>query len=136
MQRKDLKKIKFYKQDLDSMNFKKESFDAIMSIAVFHCFLKKDREKYINKINYLLRDNGILFQLVLSSKDTKIRLNQKIEKNTFLRKTGIAFHLFTKSELKEYFSNFEFLSLKFLNESKDENSVWVMILRKKCSKKI
>src|SRR6056297_1224175 len=64
--KKNFPAVKFYKKDALSTKFKENSFDAIIAIAVFHCFLEKDRKKYIKEINRILKKRGLIFQLVLS----------------------------------------------------------------------
>lgn len=130
------KNMQFYKGNILNTKFADNSFDAIISTAVMHCLIKSQRLKYIKEIKRLLKKNGILFQLVLSSEDqTKIQQKQ-IETNTFIDKYGLVFHLFTEKELKDYFKDFQFIKFK-LNKKKFRNktiAVYTMIL-KKISKK-
>lgn len=124
--------IKFYERNVLSTKFKGESFDAIVSIAVFHCFLKEDRKKYVKEINRILKSGGFLFQLVLSSEDEIMKAGKEIENNTYLQKTA-PFHLFAEKEIREYFPNFEFLDFKhhIKKANKKKIAVYTMTLRKK-----
>ena len=125
--------LNFYRQDAISTKFNSNSFDAIASIALFHCLLKEDRNKYVKEVNRILRPGGFLFQLVLSSEDETKISGKVIESKTFLQSSGTPFHLFTEKELKEYFTNFNFIKLK-LNKKRIKNlkvAVYTMVLRKK-----
>jgi len=130
--KKNFPAVKFYKKDALSTKFKENSFDAIISIAVFHCFLEKDRKKYIKEINRILKKRGLIFQLVLSYKDETMKSGKEIENNTFLQKLGTPFHLFTKKELEEYFHNFKFFNFKHHKKliNKRQIAVYTMTLRK------
>lgn len=125
-------KIQFNKQNILKTNFKQNSFDAIISIAVMHCLKKSQMQKYVKEIKRILKKNGLLFQLVLSSEDqTKVQEKQ-IEPNTYLGKYNMLFHLFTEQELKQYFKDFEFLELNH-NKKKHHNktiAVYTMVLKK------
>lgn len=125
-------KIKLYVQDARKTKFKKGSFNAIITIALLHCFKRKDREKIANEIKRLLRDNGLLFGLVLSNRDMTKKAGKKIEERTYLQDSGKYFHLFTKGELKKLFRDFKVLKLKkYERKIKGKiNSVFVFILRK------
>ena len=128
-------KLKFYLRNALSTKLKNNSFDAIISIAVFHCFLEKDRKKYVKELNRILKNKGFLFQLVLSSEDETMKKGKEAEQNTFVQKSGIPFHLFTKEELEEYFSNFKCLTFEH-HKKKAKNiqiAVYTMVLRKKIS---
>ena len=131
--KKNFPEIKFYKRDVLSTKFKAKSFDAIVSIAVFHCFLEKERRRYVKEINRILKSRGLLFQLVLSSEDETKRSYKEIETKTFMQKSGINFHIFTKDEIKDYFSNFKFLNLDYHKKTlnKKQIAVYTMTLRKK-----
>jgi len=130
--KKNFPELKFYKREVLSTKFKDKSFDAIVSIALFHCFLEKDRKKYVKEINRILKKRGILFQLVLSSNDETMKSGKEIEKNTFLQKLGTPFHLFTKKELQEYFPNFEFLNFKHYQKiiNTGQIAIYIMTQRK------
>ena len=130
--KENFSKIDFFLGDILNTKFEKNSFNGIFSMAVMHCFLEEEREKYVKEINRLLKKNGILYQLLLSSKDeTKIN-EEKIEENTYCKKGGVPFHLFNENELKNYFFNYEFLYFnENINKLNDKTiSVFTMVLRK------
>lgn len=110
--KKNFKNIIFLVRDVTNTRLPSKSFDAITSVAVHHVLLEKDRKLYIKEVRRLLKKGGLLFQLVLSSDDETMKQGKEIEKNTFLQKSGVAFHLFTEKELREDFKDFKILHLK------------------------
>ncbi len=127
------KKVKLYERSVLKTGFTDKSFDAVVSIAVFHCLEAKDRIKYVEEVERILKFKGLLFQLVLSSKDEHARKGELIEENTYLRDSGVLFHLFTKAEIKGYFKNFKVINFKeHVGEAEGKkNAVYTMILQKK-----
>lgn len=110
--KKNFKNVTFLIRDITNTKLPSNSFDAITSLAVYHTLIVKDRKLYIKEIQRLLKKGGLLFQSFLSSKDETFRKGKEIEKNTFLQKSGIIFHLFTEKEIKEDFKDFKILHLK------------------------
>lgn len=121
-------------KEVKSLNtkFKSKSFDAIVAIAFLHCLNNKQIKKVIKEINKIIKDKGKIYILVMSDKDstTKER-GKKVEKDTYLMKSNKIFHLFSKEELKDLFSNYRFLTIKEKSEVKGKrNAVITAILEK------
>jgi SAM-dependent methyltransferase len=55
------KNVNFVVDDILNSKLKANEFDYIFDRGCFHVLLPADRQKYIAKINQLLKDNGILF---------------------------------------------------------------------------
>lgn len=109
---KQFSDVRFINENCIKTRFKPDSFNAVISIAVLHCFLKKERLQYIKELIRILSPGGYLFILVLSKTDTTKSKGKEIEENTFLSPTGILFHLFEKKELEALFKRFKIIEIK------------------------
>ncbi|MDI6738026.1 MAG: class I SAM-dependent methyltransferase [Nanoarchaeota archaeon] len=118
--KKNIHGPEFFKKDCIRTGFKPNSFGAIVSIAVLHCFMKRERLKYIRELRRLLSPGGYLFVLVLSSDDTTKSREKEIEKGTFIQSNGIPFHLFTNEEIVSLFNNFKIIELKHHKKKTDK----------------
>lgn len=114
------------------MPYPDSSFDGVLSIAVYHCLSESDRKKFVHEAFRVLKKGGILYQLVLSSKDETIIKKKTSEKGTFLQPSGVKLHLFTKAELKDDFADFKFLKLVHMQRDMPEgiNSIFLMTITK------
>jgi ubiquinone/menaquinone biosynthesis C-methylase UbiE len=131
--RKNFSSIKFVVGDVTKLLFEDSSFDAVISIAIYHCLLTKQRRDYIKQVKRVLKKGGLFYQLTLSSRDeTKIG-GEEIEERTFINNHGLSFHLSTLEELKKEFSEFEVLNLKHHQKVKQKKNVavYTSIMRKK-----
>ncbi len=58
--------VNFVVDDILNSTFPDDSFDYILDRGCFHVFDPELREKYLNQIKRILKDNGILFLKVMS----------------------------------------------------------------------
>lgn len=126
-------KAKFKLMDITKgLKFKEESFDAIFSLATYHALNKKGRQKYVEEVKRILKKGGALYQLVLSSEDNTLNKEKEVEPGSFLQKSGVFFHLFTKKELLEDFKAFKVLKIKHLQRklAGKTNAIFIMIMKK------
>jgi SAM-dependent methyltransferase len=65
------KNVDFIVDDILNSNLKEDQFDYIFDRGCFHVLLPTDRQRYINKIKQILKDNGILFLKCFSDKEPK-----------------------------------------------------------------
>ena len=122
---------KFFKKDCIRTGFKPNAFGAIVSIAVMHCFMKRERLEYIRELRRLLLPSGYLFVLVLSSDDTTKSREKENEKGTFIQSNSIPFHLFTNEEIISLFKKFKIIELKHHKKKikKDIMACYTLIMR-------
>ena len=89
-------------------------FDGIISIRVMHHSEKKYISQLIHEFERLLKKGGVLFITVPSLMNQGEKY-KKLEERTYVpldgEEKGLPHHFFTKSELRESFSNFDILDI-------------------------
>lgn len=111
--RAKLKKASFYRR----FPFRKNFFDAVVSVAAIYHGRKKQIKFCIDEIERVLSPKGIIFLVLIHS------INKK--KNPFIKKTGkntrivtkglergVTHYIFTKHSIKSFLGNFRILSIK------------------------
>ena len=61
--------VNFVEDDILNSSFADDEFDFILDRGCFHVFEPSLREKYLNQIKRILRDDGILFLKVMSKEE-------------------------------------------------------------------
>ncbi len=90
-------KIQFFVDDILNTKLKPKQFDFIYDRGVFHTFDPKDRERAVKTIRSIIKDNGIYFVKVFSTKTPGTEGPYR----------------FTKEQIRYYFEkDFEILSIK------------------------
>ncbi|MBP2030601.1 ubiquinone/menaquinone biosynthesis C-methylase UbiE [Methanohalophilus levihalophilus] len=98
--------------------FKDNSFNAAICTGVLQHLLENERTEAAGEISRILKPEGILFFEAFGRGDFRYG-GEEVEPHTFSRKNCIIYHYFTKEELKELFSGFEFIDLK--EEKREKN---------------
>ncbi len=65
------KNVNFIVDDILNSNLNENEFDYILDRGCFHVLSPTDRQKYINKVKEILKDNGILFLKCFSNKEPR-----------------------------------------------------------------
>lgn len=112
----NIKNIKIKKINILKFHFKKNKYNLIIACYSLDFFKKSEVKFLIKKIKQSLSKKGIIFLSVFSTKENSYKLAKQklkeIEKRTFyFPKIKGYRNFFTKSELKNYFSNFKILYL-------------------------
>lgn len=88
------------------LNFEDDVFDFVYCRLGLHYFTDKELKKILPEINRVLKREGLFMFQVITTKDKKYKLGEKIEKDMYEDETGHVRHFFTKeygeSFLKEY----------------------------------
>ncbi|MFH0869100.1 MAG: class I SAM-dependent methyltransferase [archaeon] len=87
---------------VENLPFKKNSFDAVVSIAVLHCLSAASRKRYADEIYRVLKPGGILYMLTLAADDKTIN------------KPKIYMHLSDASEIRKLFRSFKTIEMRHL----------------------
>ncbi len=91
--------------------FKNRFFDAAICTGVLQHLLENERREAASEITRTLKPGGLLFFEAFGIDDFRYG-GEEVELHTFARKNGIIYHYFTKEELEELFSDFEFIDIK------------------------
>lgn len=100
---KGLRNVKVMFGDATALNFPDGSFDAVVAFHVLENLQEGDRRKAAEEIARVLADGGRLFVQVFSIRDMRFGKGKEVERNTFVRGTGIACHYFADGEVEELF---------------------------------
>ncbi len=92
-------KIEFMAGNVYHLPFSDCSFDFIWCYGVLQHLLLEERALAISEFRRILNDGGILFIEVLGQEDMRYG-GDEVEPDTFVRKNGIIYHYFNKSELE------------------------------------
>ncbi|MFX0070699.1 MAG: class I SAM-dependent methyltransferase [Candidatus Hermodarchaeota archaeon] len=102
-------KSRFYHGNILNMPFNEVLYDAIYCYNTLHLFLENNRFKIIDKCYKQLKNNGVLFIVVFSDKESSYGNGKEIEENTFETKPGRPVHYFSESDLINHFNMFKIL---------------------------
>lgn len=115
---------------LNEFPFEDNERDLIIADLSLHYFKKKDTNRIIANIKRVLKPNGYLFIRLNSTNSTEYKLliqnhAMEIESNLFFTK-NMEKRFFDKKSIKEFFKDFELISLKEENMSRwcDDKIVW------------
>ncbi|MBD3164858.1 methyltransferase domain-containing protein [Candidatus Woesearchaeota archaeon] len=134
----DKKRLKL--SDMSNLEYKDNSFDCIISIAVIQHGKISKIKKAISEIFRILKKGGVIFINTISDKDFSFRTGKEIEPNTRIGTEqldgNITHHFFSENEIKELFSDFEIISLehnrrKSIQMPSRIRSAWILFARKK-----
>jgi SAM-dependent methyltransferase len=102
--------------DLDKLEGK---FDAIYGYNIFHLFRKQERRLIVQKWIDSLTQDGLLFIVVFSERESSYRTGKEVEPNTFESKPGRPVHYFTESDLKAHFSGTKIIETGLLEDKEN-----------------
>ena len=106
-------------QDMRSLSFKNNFFDAVICTGVLQHAILEDQKKTIKEIKRVLRKNGLLITDLMSTKDPDFKAGKEIEKNTFIgleEEEETPHHCSDRKEARELFSGFGII--KFYHKTK------------------
>jgi SAM-dependent methyltransferase len=101
----------------DQFPYKKNFFDAIISIQVIHHNFKKDILLTVHEIERVLKKGGFIFITVTYSIEKGFDKGdlKKVEEGTFIpqkgQEKGVPHHFFSLKELKDTFHSFELIEI-------------------------
>jgi ubiquinone/menaquinone biosynthesis C-methylase UbiE len=105
------KSIKLSLQNMFSLSYDNELFDAILCIWVQGHGTKKEIEKGVSESYRVLRKGGMIITDYVSTKDKTFGIGKEIEPNTFIGgrdgEEGIPHYYITESELREMYKEFD-----------------------------
>lgn len=118
------------------LNFEDETFDVVFAHLALHYFDDKTTTKIFNEIRRILKEDGLFFVKVKSTKDPLYGKGKKLEKDVF--DFGHIRHFFSKEYLLSKIKGFEVLSLKekvdeteYAKKSVSKKSVFLLLIAKK-----
>jgi len=94
---------------MTNLPFVRQAFHAVISVSVIHHALKKDIKKTIEEISRVLIDNGHFLANLLSDKDYRYGIGEKLENGTFRILENLEGAQF--EEVHHFFSEKEILTL-------------------------
>jgi len=118
--------IKAKRIDIRKFKSPLKNYSLVIAVSVLDFLRKKEIQEVAEKIKKSLKENGILYLSVFSTKDSfmeKLKRQgfKETEKNTFyLFKANLFRHFFTKKEVRKLFKELEAIYLKeekFLDKS-------------------
>lgn len=115
---------------LDPFPFEDNSTDLVIADLSLHYFRKKDTDRIISEIRRILKPNGYLFFRLNSTNSTEYKKiiengEKEIEPNLFYS-NNMEKRFFSKDDIKYFFKDWKFLSLKEENMSRwcPDKIVW------------
>ena len=100
---REKKKCVLEVQDIRSLSFPNNFFDGIACFHTLGNLIEEERKKSSRELSRVLKSGGFLFFQDFGMKDFRNGKGEKIEENTFKRKTGIVTHYFELDEVRELF---------------------------------
>lgn len=79
-----LKNIKFINGLVQDIDFERECFDIVIAWGLIHYLEKEEQKKFIAKVNYLLKPNGMFLLTLRSIEDSRRNNGIEIEDNRYL----------------------------------------------------
>lgn len=136
-----IKNIKIVKNDMTSIPSPNGYFDSVLCYDVIQHGVIKKAKKTVSEIKRVLKKNKLILVNVVSTKHFSYGTGREIEPGTFVDMKDkldgdIPHHFYTKSKMKDLFSDFEIIKLKEfivpseLNPDKMSGE-WLLIARKK-----
>jgi len=114
----------FKVMNIESMKFKKDTFDGIWALDAISYVEKKEVNKVVKTLNNILKESGIVFVSVRKGEDEKIIEYEK------LGKSQIKVSFFSQEELESLFIRSSFTILNsFTQEGQD--FAWINIYARK-----
>lgn len=98
--------------DVRNLPFKNCSFDGIIAVHILEHIPIKYIQKSVEEMYRILKKDGYIFVDVFSVEDFRFGKGEEIEKNTFLRKTGIFTHYFYDDELINILNKFNLIKIE------------------------
>jgi SAM-dependent methyltransferase len=121
LEKEKLKNYFLVENDITKLPFKKEYFDAVISVNVIHHNPLNKIEKTISEIKRILKKGGIAFITVNSINDRKFGTGRKIEHNTYatpgsehipIIEGRAVHHFFDEKDVKKLFLKFKIIKIK------------------------
>jgi len=133
-------KSKIKKSKMDSLDYEKDYFDAVISFGVFYYTTSGNMKKCISELYRVMKKDGISFVNLRTTHDFRFGKGKKIEHNTYqinikdTNEFNLYMHFLTKDDVYEYFSKFTVISLEKNEFTKNNlsklNSDWLITIKK------
>ena len=134
----EIKNIEYKVEDLLNSNAISGNFDAIYLSNVLHLFLKDERNLLMNRMNELLKPEGLMIFTCISTEDHKnYGVGEEVEENTFLHNDK-SLHFYNEKEIdQELPSNFTVLEKTLHTQTetdpagnKEDLVLWFVVAKK------
>ena len=118
---------KFELGDMVYLPYETNFFDGVLCYQVIQHGKTKTVKKAISEIHRILKKEGYLFLVVISTKHPKFQTGKEIEPNTKINTADIdgdiPHHFFSKEDMTEFFKDFKIINLThFETKSEVDNS--------------
>ncbi len=97
--------------EISNLPFKTGAFEAVLCFGVLQHLWEAERKLAVREIHRVIKPEGLLFLEVPGVEDMRYG-GEEVEKNTFQRKSGILYHYFTSSGIKELVGDFEVIRIE------------------------
>lgn len=111
-------RIELVRGNVLRMPMASRSFDVAVLFHVLEHFLEGDRARVVEEVRRVLRPGGHALVRVFSTSDMRYGKGTEVEKDTFVRGTGIRYHYFREEELHELFQGFRTVTLTEVRSNK------------------
>jgi ubiquinone/menaquinone biosynthesis C-methylase UbiE len=98
--------------DSCSLPFSDGSFDIITAFHILEHLLEEDRIRVVLECRRVIRPGGKIFVFAFSTRDMRCGKGVEVERNTFLRGNSIAYHCFSREEIRALLTGFKEESLE------------------------
>lgn len=107
---------RFICADVTELPFEDDSFDGAVAFHVLEHLDDAGMVKALDEIQRVLRNRSHLFVKVFSADDMRSMKGELVGKDTVVRGNGIRYRYFTESSLKDFFTSFEVLFTRKVQE--------------------
>ena len=79
-----LENIRFINNLVQDVQLEKESFDIVIAWGLMHYLEREDQDKFLEKVKYILKPNGMFLLTLRSTKDSRKNTGKEMETNRYL----------------------------------------------------
>ena len=111
--------VRYHHGSVLDMPFDTMVYDGIYCFNVLHLFRKNDRMAFLQRCREHLKDDGVIFFVVFSDKESSYGTGRMVEENTFESKPGREVHYYTDEDLVSEFLGFEIIATGMMEDPEE-----------------
>lgn len=113
------KGIRYHLGSVLDMPFDDSMYDGIYCFNVLHLFRNNNREVFLQRCEEQLKDDGVMFFVVFSDRETSFGKGRMVEEHTFESKPGREVHYYSREDLVSEFRDLEVLETGMIEEPEE-----------------